>query len=199
MVPDLLVELLEVATHQILLLRGVYPERAFAKRKKYGLPTSMCEHPAVADFVSGHLLSLRGLLEGKKRAPVERVDVLVVRGEEEVETYVFELGEEGDMNLRPAQLPEVEAKFRSLLLRLNEALPGLGDLGGAGDLSVSFRVHTRLSGAAAAARLGDGDTWAAASETLTSGPNFGRNATLGRIVPVFGMVTPISLNCYVIK
>jgi hypothetical protein len=38
---------LQVAIHQMLHLRGLYPPNIFVKRKKYRIPVMMSEHPWV--------------------------------------------------------------------------------------------------------------------------------------------------------
>jgi len=81
---DLILEFIEVATHQILYHRDLYPskltnlltlsfictiflciyiESIFGKRLVYGVPVMVCQHPAVRRFIIDHLESLKQVLQ----------------------------------------------------------------------------------------------------------------------------------------
>ena len=80
----------------------MYPPAAFCRRRKYGVPCWMSEHPAVAEYVARHCSSLRDALlarrrrgrGGADRGGPEGAEVVLSSGTEEAaERYVVEWGD----------------------------------------------------------------------------------------------------------
>ncbi len=209
--PDFLVEMLEAATHQIIFLRNVYPKNVFVKRKKYGIPTMMADHPWVANFIAEHLKSLRDSLGDKvKREGLEKMEVLINRGEEVLEKHVFDFGHVESEGRRLEERErergsiiygeELELKFRSLLLRLNAVLTDMDELGEDDELTFSFRLRTSARSAESVTTTEDG--WMAVDDDSDEEDPVvlvERSLNPKKIVPVYGMRHPVSLNVFILK
>ncbi|XP_065183401.1 mitotic spindle assembly checkpoint protein MAD2B-like [Sycon ciliatum] len=144
---DIVCEFLEVAWHQILFLRDVYPASVFGRRRMYGTSVRMCLHPDVNQYIAQSLEAIRGCLV---RGDVETI-VLVVRNQAGlvVEQYVFEAAvpERRDPDeFEDRYLLEVEASLRAALLRLTTCAGGLGSLHGDG-VTFAVLVKTRRDAA----------------------------------------------------
>ncbi|KAL6071674.1 MAD2 mitotic arrest deficient-like 2 [Balamuthia mandrillaris] len=86
---DFLVEFLEVAVHQILYQRNVYPRESFARRTKYDTPVHMSRVPIVCDYVAEILENLRGAMSENL---VDKVRIMIYDERNlPQECYVFEL------------------------------------------------------------------------------------------------------------
>jgi hypothetical protein len=203
---DLLVELLETATHQILFTRGVYPERIFERCSKFGVPVLRSEHPWVNQFLGDHLRSLRNLVAFERNSGVRRVDVVLLNVAEDraVESYVFRFDptdfEFSGRQSSPEVLGGLDLSFRSLLLKLNSAMATLPKLKAAGgDLSFTLRLHATF---AAAMEARDDLKWVLAKEKdggendedWCDAESFGSCKRDSDIVPVFGMKRPFQLQ-----
>ncbi|GFG35471.1 hypothetical protein Cfor_09126 [Coptotermes formosanus] len=60
---DILIEFLEVAVHNILYVRNIYPASIFVRRKKYGVPVQMSTHPYLNEYITECLKTIRDLLQ----------------------------------------------------------------------------------------------------------------------------------------
>lgn len=115
-------EFLEVAWHQLLYIRDLYPASVFARRRIYGISVKMCLHPEVVDYIVKVLETVRLCVE---RREVKTV-VMVVKNSSGLvlEQYVFETGvvtetlaTAGD-GFQDTYLLELESSLRTALLRL---------------------------------------------------------------------------------
>ena len=56
---EILIEFLNVAIHQVLYLRDIYPEEVFASAKQYGVAVKMSRHPDLNLYIAESLTSAR--------------------------------------------------------------------------------------------------------------------------------------------
>jgi mitotic spindle assembly checkpoint protein MAD2B len=86
---DILIDFLEVAVHNVLYVRNIYPESIFVRRKKYGVPVRMSTHPHLNEYVTECLKTIRELL---KRNEVQKVTVVFFDEDQTpVERFVFDI------------------------------------------------------------------------------------------------------------
>ena len=201
--------LLAFFVFQILFLRGVYPSASFCKRRKYGIPVRMCEHPSVAAFCTEHLASLREALV-KRRQGLDGVEVALLQRQRVAERIVFEFGDaEAEAKRLEARerdaaslllAEELELRWRALLLRMNSVLasmPGLEKDKEKDDLSFRFRLRASVKSSRALTSEDGDELWAVdggeddEEDLFTSCP--------GQVVPIYGIKRPVRLNVYVIR
>jgi hypothetical protein len=86
---DILIDFLEVAVHNILYVRNIYPESIFVRRKKYGVPVQMSTHPYLNEYITECLKTARELL---KKNEVRKVTVVFFdEVHRPVERFVFDI------------------------------------------------------------------------------------------------------------
>lgn len=56
---EVILDFLNVAIHQILFLRDIYPEEVFASAKQYGVPVKMSRHPELNQYIAESLILTR--------------------------------------------------------------------------------------------------------------------------------------------
>lgn len=56
---EIIIDFLNVAIHQILFLRDIYPEEVFASAKQYGVPVKMSRHPELNHYIAESLILTR--------------------------------------------------------------------------------------------------------------------------------------------
>lgn len=99
---DILCEFLEVAIHNILYVRKLYPEAIFVPKRKYGVVAYQSNHPLVNEYITECLKAVE--FHGKAKTLHKLVVGIVVAGTM-IERYVFDV-------LRFQQnLEEYEYKF----------------------------------------------------------------------------------------
>jgi hypothetical protein len=86
---DILIEFLEVAVHNVLYVRNIYPASIFVRRKKYGIPVQMSTHPYLNEYITECLKSIRELL---KKNEVRKVTVTFFdESQRPIERFVFDI------------------------------------------------------------------------------------------------------------
>lgn len=86
---DILVDFLEVAVHNVLYVRNIYPASIFVRRKKYGVPVQMSTHPYLNEYITECLKTIRDLL---KKNEVRKVTVVFFdEVQRPVERFVFDI------------------------------------------------------------------------------------------------------------
>lgn len=199
MLPNFLLDFVEVASLQILQARQVYPASIFAKCKKYGVPIWKCEHPWVNQYLTEHLRSFREVLE--RRQHLSKLDLVILDASKPLETYSFEFdpsrlefkpgcGEGSRVLFDSEVFASVELHFRAMLLKICSSLSGLEPLGDSG-LSFMFKIHANIQSALEI--TGQNAKWCLEDET-SSGES-PRKKEL-RIVPIFGMSEPFPFQVY---
>nr|XP_039251189.1 mitotic spindle assembly checkpoint protein MAD2B-like [Styela clava] len=113
---EILVEFMEVAIHQILYSRKLYPEEIFILRKKYNIPIHIASHPGLKDYISSTLSSVQNLLQKKE---ICRVSLLVEDGDVPVENFLFEVNILRDIMRKEFEYSELEQSLRSFILKIS--------------------------------------------------------------------------------
>lgn len=86
---DILIEFLEVALHNILYVRNIYPPSIFVRRKKYGVPVQMSTHPYLNEYITECLKTIRDLLQKNE---VRKVTVTFFNeNQRAIERFVFDI------------------------------------------------------------------------------------------------------------
>lgn len=86
---DILIEFLEVAVHNILYIRNIYPTSIFVRRKKYGVPVQMSIHPYLNEYITECLKTIRDLLQKNE---VRKVTVTFFNETQRaIERFVFDI------------------------------------------------------------------------------------------------------------
>lgn len=137
---DILLEFLEVAIHNIIYIRHIYPSSIFERRKKYGVPVQMSIHPHLNEYITECLKTIKELL---KKNEVRRVTVVFSdKHRTPVEIFVFDIL---DLNRNfqiesDPYLLRVEEAFRGFCLRLSVTGTQLKPL--PEDSTFSVQIHT---------------------------------------------------------
>ncbi|KAH8550923.1 DNA-binding protein [Umbelopsis sp. PMI_123] len=122
---DIAAEFVEVAIHQILFVRGLYPKEIFVIRQKYNAPVHMSRHPDINKYINHVVAACK---DGIQQRIVKAVSLVVVDSQQNpIERFVFELN--SIFALSPHQnvdsvttellLPELELQLRAFLLRID--------------------------------------------------------------------------------
>lgn len=91
MTPDILLEFLEAAFHQILYFRKLYPDSIFSKKKLYGIGIYISEHPDLNEYIKNVLNALRELLKDDVSS-VKSVQMTFFNKEKiPIEKFVFDI------------------------------------------------------------------------------------------------------------
>ncbi|KAJ6520023.1 DNA-binding protein [Mycena sanguinolenta] len=142
-------EFIEVAIHQILYVRQIYPADLFIRRKKYDTPVFQSRHPALNDYISGAVKAIgEQLLTGN----VENV-VVVIKDKEEValERFLFSIENviqveafNKDTSVEDAISPAALGQyFRGFLVKLSMIESQLGQMYLGDDVSFSIAIELK--------------------------------------------------------
>ena len=140
---DVVCEFLEVAIHQLLYIRDLYPASVFGRRRMYGVSVKMCLHPEVAEYISKVLETVCYCMENRAAETV----VMVVKSKigDVLEQFVFEAcaapAQHGD-DIEDSYLLELEASLRSSLLRLTTCASELPRLEEGATFAILVRTQT---------------------------------------------------------
>ncbi|XP_072036246.1 mitotic spindle assembly checkpoint protein MAD2B-like [Amphiura filiformis] len=139
---DILCEFLEVAIHQILYTRQIYPSGIFESRKKYNVPVQLSRHPDVNQYITDVLQGIKPLIIKQE---VQCLTVVILSPDRKpIERYVFELAPPTEP---PAEddsyLMILEQSLRAFLLRINTCDSLLQEI--PQDCSFNVLVYTKAS------------------------------------------------------
>lgn len=112
---EIFLEFFEVAIHQILYVRKLYPEEIFMSRKKYNIPVHMSSHPGLNNYITGSLSSIKNLIQQKN---ICQVSLLIEDGNTPVENFVFEVNVLQNIPRKESDYSELEQSLRSVILRI---------------------------------------------------------------------------------
>ncbi|VEN59880.1 unnamed protein product [Callosobruchus maculatus] len=112
---DILCEFFEVAIHNILYVRKLYPASIFTAKKKFGVPVYQCIHPHVNDYIGNSLKAVSFYL---KKNDLKRLFVCIHTQNHLFEKYVFEVLATKNIVDSDPLLVEFEKSLRSLMLNL---------------------------------------------------------------------------------
>ena len=112
----LICEFLEVAIHQILHSRSVYPKQVFVRKKKYHVPVYMSCNTEVNSYITSVLLSMKDFIKEKC---IRQIIVNIKQQRKIVEKFVFELNHLNVIcGLDDELLINLEQSLRGILLKL---------------------------------------------------------------------------------
>ncbi|XP_069703027.1 mitotic spindle assembly checkpoint protein MAD2B [Periplaneta americana] len=115
---DILVEFLEVAVHNILYIRNLYPPSIFVRRRKYGVPVQMSVHPYLNEYITECLKTVRELL---KKNEVRKVTLTFFdRNLQPIERFVFDILDlNTKLNVNDPYFIKGEEALRGFCLKLS--------------------------------------------------------------------------------
>ncbi|PLW25211.1 hypothetical protein PCASD_24630 [Puccinia coronata f. sp. avenae] len=135
-------EFLEVAFHQILYLRNVYPGDLFEQRKKFNVPVMSSRHPVLTSYI-GEVISqsMEEVVKGLAKKLILAVQDSSTMPHRTREHFVFNLQylvdpittfeNEADRDIRPIAAygtkADAELHIRAFLIKLNSCNSHLGD------------------------------------------------------------------------
>ncbi|KAJ6621159.1 DNA-binding protein [Mycena sp. CBHHK59/15] len=142
-------EFIEVAIHQILYVRQIYPVDLFVRRKKYDTPVFQSRHPALNEYISGAVKAIgEQLLTGN----VEKV-VVVIKDKAEIalERFVFSVENaievqsfNKDTSVEDAiSSASLGQYFRGFLVKLNMIESQLGQMQLGDDVSFNIVIELK--------------------------------------------------------
>ena len=162
---NILLSFIEVAVHQLLYLRGLYPRETFERAREYGLPVHVSRHPGLSASIHAALHAAHG---GVVAGTIESVVLVVLdaRGAA-VEAYPFdvEVSAPDDVAATYSDLDSMLSAALTRIMTLEHTHPAA--VGTAAGPASAFPPPRTAAAAAAAA---DGRTWTlmvAAHEQLT--------------------------------
>ncbi|XP_071509386.1 mitotic spindle assembly checkpoint protein MAD2B-like, partial [Diadema antillarum] len=140
---DILCEFLEIAVHQILYIRDLYPPGIFERRQKYNIPVQLSRHPELNQYITDAVL---GIKPHVVKNEVQCVSVVLLSpSSQPVERFVFEITPPAEKKLEGVddKLQRLEQSLRAFVLRLNTCDAMLQKL--PPDCTFSVLVYTKGS------------------------------------------------------
>ncbi|XP_029829140.2 mitotic spindle assembly checkpoint protein MAD2B isoform X1 [Ixodes scapularis] len=200
--PGIVAELLEIAIHNILYSRKVYPEAAFQKSRKYNIPIQVAVHPQVVDYIDSCVMTMHKLLHRNELRKM--VLHIADAAHNPVEQFVFEVSvpvdgapqSNGSSKMEEdSYLLDVEAAARAICLRVTTSDSVLQD--NPEGCSFSIQLHVAESTAMRLSLSDDPDDqsfpWVEADSKDTDIPG-------GSIIPLkCANVTVGKVHLYVVE
>nr|XP_054769022.1 mitotic spindle assembly checkpoint protein MAD2B-like [Lytechinus pictus] len=140
---DILCEFLEVAVHQILYIRELYPLGIFERKQKYNVPVQLSRHPELNQYITDAVM---GIKPHVIKDDVQCVTVVILNSKHiAVERFVFEIARPSTKKVDSIEnrLERLEQSLRAFLLRLNTCDAVLHSL--PQDCTFSLLVYTKGS------------------------------------------------------
>ncbi|XP_022090275.1 mitotic spindle assembly checkpoint protein MAD2B-like [Acanthaster planci] len=139
---DILCEFLEVAIHQILHVRSLYPSGIFDRRKKYNIPVQMSRHPELNKYITDVLEGMKPLME---KDEIQSLSIVIISSDHQpIERFVFEISPPASRSLTSdSYLLRMEQSLRAFLLRISTCDASLQ--ANPPDCSFKILVHTKSS------------------------------------------------------
>lgn len=114
-------EFLEAAVHQLLHVRGLYPDAMFERTRIYGIPVKRSRHPDVNAYVETSVYSLQELID---RGAIQKLAVIILDGNDRpVERHVFSFSLGNKEITTTRDVDDVEQAFKAFLLKINALGP----------------------------------------------------------------------------
>lgn len=186
-------EFLEVAIHEILHLRDLYPSNIFVKCKKYKIPVMRSDHPWVNEYIVKTLESISSYIKSPSAESVDSVNIVISDQGVLVEKFCIEFNfQELVRIIKPEDgfLLQLEVSFVSMLLRLSQATGDLGKLSQTATWWIELTATQK-----GALILTRSLKWSLANAVVTDPRS--RNNTV--VVPVLGVEDPIHFQLYIEK
>lgn len=110
-------EFLEAAIHQLIHVRGLYPDAMFERRRIYGIPVKRSRHPDVNAYIETSVHSLQELID---RGSIQKLAVIILDEEDKaVERHVFSFSLKNKEITTTRDVDDVEQAFKGFLLKIN--------------------------------------------------------------------------------
>jgi len=139
---DILVDNLEIAVHQILYARKLYPTQAFQIAQKLNVAVYKCIHPEVVSFINHGLATVRKLMLDNF---AEKFVLVIIKNAQPIEKFVFALNSyfrttssDGKAAL---DYGEITQQTRAIWLTIASRFSC--DSQHSGDSTFTFEIHTR--------------------------------------------------------
>lgn len=115
-VHNVLSEFLELAVHNILYQKKLYPDSIFVPKRKYGIVVHQCIHPDVNSYINNCLKAANYHL---KKNQLKNFSVLFESDCKLVEKFVFEISSSGNGVESDPYFLELEKHLRNFCLKLH--------------------------------------------------------------------------------
>lgn len=139
---DIFLDNLEIAVHQILYARKLYPTQAFQKTQKLNVVVYKCIHPEVASFIAQGLATTRKLMLDNF---VEKFVVVVMKDNQPIEKFVFGLNSYFKTTSSDGKAAldygEITRQTRAIWLTIISRFSN--DFQHSGNSTFTFEIHTR--------------------------------------------------------
>ncbi|KAJ8916279.1 hypothetical protein NQ315_016420 [Exocentrus adspersus] len=136
-VSDILCEFFEVALHNVLYAKKLYPETIFERKRKYGVAVFQCIHPEVNEYINQCLKAVGFHTKNRK---LKRLFVCFHNDDTIFEKYVFEVLDLINCVESDGFLVDLEQSLRDFMLKLHSSQSYTDDL--PGDCTFSVRLET---------------------------------------------------------
>ncbi|CAH0391483.1 unnamed protein product [Bemisia tabaci] len=156
---SILLELLEVAIHQVLYQKSIYPETIFVLKKKYGAPVHVSRYPPLNSYINDSLIAIKDLLLRKQLKSVHvcffnnDYSKLLERLVFNVQNVFSELDPEKADQMSDPYLTKLQESIRAVCLRLTTISAHTKPLGE----EAAFQIQIETTESAAASLADDPD------------------------------------------
>jgi len=167
-------EFIEVAIHNILYVRQIYPVDLFVRRKKYDTPVFQSRHPALNDYISG---AVKAIAEELVLGNVDKV-VVVIKDKDQValERFIFSIQNmikvesyDKDTSVQEAMSStSLGQYFRAFLVKLSMIESQLGQMYLGDDASFAIVMELKDDQSPSASHSKDPPPWIPADNQHTT-------------------------------
>ncbi|XP_046432135.1 mitotic spindle assembly checkpoint protein MAD2B [Neodiprion fabricii] len=165
---DILLEFLEVAFHNILYVRNLYPKEIFVRKQIYGIATQVSEHPELNTYLKEVLNSIRELIRHDENS-VRKINLCFYNQDKTpVEQFVFDLGKlKADLAVHDPFFLKTEEALRTFCLKLSTSGSYLKRLPENATFSIQIHTHEAAHAALNENPRCENFPWIEAEEDMT--------------------------------
>ncbi|KAK9869735.1 hypothetical protein WA026_003471 [Henosepilachna vigintioctopunctata] len=117
-ISDVFCEFLEVAVHNILYTRKLYPETIFIPKRKYGVVVYQSIHPEVNSYICDCMKAVNYHL---RKSQLKQFFIIIQSGDHIFEKIVFDIVKMNSDIQSDIYLLELEKNIRNFCLKLNSS------------------------------------------------------------------------------
>lgn len=139
-VVDILSEFFEVAVHNIIYVRKLYPDTIFVPKKKYGVTVYQAIHPGIRDYIKNCLKAVAFHCSKKQ---LKRLFVCFECRDTVLEKFIFDVLDITESCESDVFLVELEQSLRNLILSLHSSQIYLNEL--TPEATFSIQLQTSFS------------------------------------------------------
>ncbi|EZA61613.1 Mitotic spindle assembly checkpoint protein MAD2B, partial [Ooceraea biroi] len=139
---EILLEFLEVAFNHILFFRKIYPKEIFVKRKIYGVPIYVSEHPELNEYLSSVLIAIKELVK-EDQSSVKAISLTFYnRDKLPVEQFVFDMVKlQADLAEKDPYYLKTEEALKTICLKLSKCDTYLKPLPDGSTFSIEIQTY----------------------------------------------------------